>query len=109
MIAKTATFQVRADAVEPSVVALEAFVRAVGENEPDTLFYTVFQDAGDPTRFTNFFAFTDREAEEHHRGTPWVKAFTDVLYPNTLEGVVFTEYRVIATTTGGRAREGRMG
>lgn len=101
MIAKTATFDVKPDAVEAARAAIATFVAAVGENEPDTVFYTAFQDAATPTRFIHFFAFTSPEAEEFHRTTPWVKEFTDVLYPTTVDGVTFTDHRVVATTGGG--------
>lgn len=95
-IGKIATFQVRPDALDECVAAIATFVRAVGENEPGTLFYSALQDASDPTRFTHLFAFADADAEAFHRGTPWVKAFTDTLYPRTVDGVTFADHRLVA-------------
>ena len=99
-VAKTARFQVRSDAVDEAIVAITTFVDEIARSEPDTLFYTAFQAADDPARFTHFFAFRDEAAEEAHRGTPWVKAFTDVLYPLTVDGVSFDDHRLVAVTGG---------
>lgn len=96
-VAKTAHFQVRADGVDAAAEAISTFVQQVRVNEPDTLFTTAFQDAEDPTRFTHTFAFRDAAAEEFRRITAWVKEFTDVLYPLTVDGVTFADHRLVAT------------
>ena len=98
MIVKTARFQVKPDTVDACVRAITEFTHAVGANEPDTLFYTAYQEADDPTSFLHVFAFRDAAAEEHHRVTEHVKRFVDVLYPQTVDGVTFTDYRLVATT-----------
>jgi quinol monooxygenase YgiN len=98
-IGKTASFQVRPETIEASLEAIAEFTREVGASEPDTLFYIALQDRVDPARFLHVFAFADERAEDHHRTTPWVKAFTDVLYPNTVDGVTFDDFALVASTT----------
>lgn len=98
-ITKTARFQVRPDAVDEARALIEEFTRAVGENEPGTLFYIAVQDANEPTRFLHVFAFTDAAAEALHRETAWVKRFTEALYPATVDGVEFSDVHLVATTT----------
>ena len=78
--------------------ALRAFVAAVGENEPDTRIYTALRQAADATSFMTYFIFENEEARIAHRSTEWVKQFTEIIYPENVEPVVFTEYELVAST-----------
>lgn len=78
--------------------ALRRFVTAVEENEPGTRVYTALQETDDASRFMTYFIFEDEAAEARHRSTEWVRAFTDAIYPHNMEPVVFTEYRLVAST-----------
>lgn len=78
--------------------ALHEFVTAVKQNEPDTEVYTALQRIDEMTSFLTYFIFADQAARDFHRSTEWVKRFTDTIYPENLEPVVFTEYEMIAST-----------
>jgi quinol monooxygenase YgiN len=97
-IYQTARFQVRPEAVERAVQANHAFVSSILGHEPGTLVYTFHQKQEDPTRFLNFMVFQDEKAREQHRSSEGVRHFTDVLYPELLAPVEFTEYTVVAST-----------
>ena len=45
-----------------------------------------------------YFIFENEAAQVAHRSTDWVKRFTEVIYPENVEPVVFTQYRLIAST-----------
>ena len=94
----TARWKCRTGAEVKVAQALREFVAAVKENEPNTLVYTAFQEVTDPTSFMTSFIFADAAARDFHRSTAWVKRFTEVIYPENLEPVVFTEYTLIAST-----------
>jgi len=94
----TAHWQCRPGAEQKTAEALRRFVAAVKHNEPQTRLYTALQQAGDATRFMTYFVFENAAAREFHSGTDWVKRFTEVIYPEALEPVVFTEYRPLAST-----------
>ena len=97
-IYQTARFQVRPEAVERAVQANRAYVSYILGHEPGTLVYTVHQQQEDPTRFLNFMVFQDEAAREQHRSSEGVRRFTEVLYPELLAPVEFTEYTVVAST-----------
>jgi quinol monooxygenase YgiN len=96
----TARWQCRLGAEETVEEALRQFVASVKENEPHTHLYTALQHEADPTRFMTYFIFEDEAAQTFHRSTDWVKRFTEVIYPENVEPVVFTEYRLVASTAG---------
>jgi quinol monooxygenase YgiN len=81
--------------------ALRRFVSAVKQNEPDTRMYTALQQKEDATSFMTSFIFENEAARDFHSSTDWVKHFTDVIYAENQEPVVFTEYRLIASTDTG--------
>jgi quinol monooxygenase YgiN len=94
----TARFQVRPEARERCEEAIREFVAYIKEHEPGTLLYTSVHEQDDPTRFLHFFIFQDETAREKHRTSDGVRRFTEVLYPETIAGVEFTEYTVVAST-----------
>lgn len=78
--------------------ALRQFVAAVKEKEPGTRVYTALQQKDSNTSFMTYFIFEDEKARDFHRTTDWVKRFTGIIYPENVEPVVFTEYRLLAST-----------
>ena len=98
VIHKTATFQVRRAGLERSLAAIREFIAYVATNEPGTLRYESWQQKDDPTRFVHFFTFRDAEAETIHSSSGAVERFTQVLYPECVEPVVFTDFARAATT-----------
>jgi|SRR5579864_7324032 len=97
-IYQTARFQVRPEGVERAAQANRAYVSYITGHEPGTLVYTVHQQKEDPTRFLNLMVFQDEVAREQHRSSEGVRRFTEVLYPELLAPVEFTEYTVVAST-----------
>jgi quinol monooxygenase YgiN len=94
----TAQFTVRPESLELCQRAIAEFVDHVTRNEPDTRIYISLQEAEDTTRFLNVFIFEDEAAEERHGNSEAVKRFTDALYPQCVEPVKFTSYRLVAST-----------
>ena len=94
----TAQFTVRPESVEKVQEIIAEFVDYVTRNEPDTLTYMSMQETDDATRFLHVFIFENEAAEEHHANSQAVKHFTDILYPECIEPVKFTSYRLVAST-----------
>lgn len=94
----TARFSVKPESLEVCQQAISEFIDYVTRNEPDTRLYMSVQEVGDETHFLHFFAFENEEAEEHHANSEAVKKFTGILYPECIEQVEFTTYRLLAST-----------
>jgi quinol monooxygenase YgiN len=97
-IYKTARFKIRPEGLEKAREAIQEFVEYIKHNEPGTRLYSALQEAEDATRFMHYFIFEDAAAEETHRTSEAVKRFTTILYPKTVDGVVFTDYDMVAST-----------
>lgn len=93
-----ARWQCNAGAEATVRAALEEFVAAIRDNEPGTQLYTALQGTEDPTQFMTYFIFEDEAARQFHRSTDWVTRFTEIIYPENVEPVEFTEYRLVAST-----------
>jgi quinol monooxygenase YgiN len=94
----TAQWQCQAGAESVVTDALRQFVAAVKQNEPRTRVYTALQQVQSQSTFMTYFIFEDEAARDFHSATDWVKRFTDVIYPLNAAPVIFTEYRLVATT-----------
>jgi quinol monooxygenase YgiN len=79
MICKAAEFRVRPESLARRLDAVPEFVGAVAENEPGTRLYVSFQQADGEGRFFHAMVSADAEAERRHRGSAWVKRFTESL------------------------------
>ncbi|MFN8457730.1 MAG: antibiotic biosynthesis monooxygenase family protein [Anaerolineae bacterium] len=97
-IYKTARFKVRPEGMEKCQQAIREFVAYIKQNEPGTRLYTALQEAQDETSFMHYFIFENAEAEEIHRTSEAVKQFTAILYPETLDEVIFTNYSLVASS-----------
>ena len=93
----TARYRVREDATQATLEAIGTFVATVRAREPGALMYVAWQERVDPTAFVHTMTFEDEAAEEAHSGSEWVRAFTDVVYPLTVDGVTFTGYDEVAS------------
>lgn len=96
-IHNTARFGVKPESLDRAVGAIREFVDHVAASEPGTLFYVSLQESKDPTRFIHVMAFEDEAAEHVHANSEWVKQFTDVLYPETIDGVEFASHTRVAS------------
>ena len=100
----TAEYRVRPGSVERCLVAIREFVDVVARDETGTRHYVAWQDERDPVHFLHHFVFEDEAAEQRHRGSEAVRRFTAVLYPETVNGVHFTRYRLVASNRGAGGR-----
>ena len=101
-IYQTAHYQVKPEAVDKVKAAIAEFVDYVRENEPGSKVYTAWQQKDDPTKFVHLFEFADQAAHEAHGGSDAVRKFEAVYGPELVAGpVVFTDYVLIASNTGG--------
>ncbi|NAS10948.1 putative quinol monooxygenase [Poritiphilus flavus] len=73
-------YEVRAEEVENAKSIITAFVKAIQENEPETLFYKSFQLLEDPTRFVHVMIFKNEEARERHSSSAYCREFAHKLY-----------------------------
>jgi quinol monooxygenase YgiN len=96
-IRQLARYEVKPQALERCLAAIQEFVAYVRANEPGTLRYEVWQEADHPTRFVHIFVFRDLEADRAHSESVEVKRFASILYPECLAPVEFVDYTQIAT------------
>lgn len=96
----TARFKIYPEAQPRVDQAIKEFIAYIKANEPETLSYVSWQDKDDPTSYLHTFIFQDEAAREQHINSPAVERFTAALYPETLADVEFTEYTLVASTTG---------
>jgi quinol monooxygenase YgiN len=94
----TAQFRVNAEAREKCEHAIRAFIDGLKVTEPGTLRYTSLQRPDDPCSFLHVFIFTDAAARETHATAENTRRFTEVLYPELVAPVTFTEYVMVAST-----------
>jgi quinol monooxygenase YgiN len=96
-IRQLARYQVRREALERCLAAIDKFVAYVRAQESGTLRYEVWQEEKDPTRFVHILVFRDAEADRIHSESREVKEFAAVLYPECLAPVEFVDYRHVAS------------
>jgi quinol monooxygenase YgiN len=96
MIVKLVRYRVRAEEVEAVEAAVQEFVAAIAEHEPETTYSTY--RAGSSPSYVHFMTFPDAEREHRHRDAPYTKAFTEVLYPRCDAGPTFTDLSHLAET-----------
>lgn len=94
MIHKMVRYTVRPDQIEAVELAIREFVRAVAENEPETV-YRAYRRGGSRA-FVHFMAFPDAEAEDRHRGAPYTRSFVEELYPRCEKEPEFEELAPIS-------------
>ena len=95
----TARYQVRPEAVEKCVRAVQRLVDYVKENEPLTLFYLANQETADPTRFFHVIVFENEQGLRAHQSSPASREFVDTVYPEALQPLEFMEYNIYASKT----------
>ena len=101
-IYQTATYRVKADAVQIVKAAVGEFVDHVRANEPGTLMYHAWQRQDDPTSFLHLFIFADAEAQRIHSESREVARFESVYRPELVGGdVVFTDFDLVARNDAG--------
>jgi quinol monooxygenase YgiN len=94
-IHELARYEVRPESLDTCLAAIHEFVEYVRASEPGALRYEVWQEAARPTRFVHLFVWQNAEANRVHGESAAVKKFADILYPNCLDPVEFTEYRQV--------------
>lgn len=96
-IRQLARYQVRREALDRCLAAIDEFVAYVRTHEPGTLRYEVWQERDDPTRFVHIFVFRDAEADRRHSESAEVRKFASILYPECLAPVEFVDYRHVVS------------
>lgn len=99
-VRQLARYQVRPEALDRVLAAINEFVAYVRANESGTLRYDVWQEQSDPTRFVHIFTFRDADADRIHAESAEVKKFASILYPECLVPVEFIDYNQIVSNTG---------
>ena len=100
-IQQTATYQVKPQAIDKVMRAIEEFVRYVKANEPGTQMYVAWQQQDEPTRFIHLFIFRDEAAQTIHSESEAVRRFEAIYSPELVGGpVVFTDFDRVATNQG---------
>jgi len=94
-IHELARYEIRPDALEEVLAAINEFVAYVRANEAGALRYEVWQEAERPTRFVHIFVWRDEEANRLHGESAAVKKFAGILYPKCLAPVEFITYKQI--------------
>ncbi|MFV2016489.1 MAG: putative quinol monooxygenase [Candidatus Heimdallarchaeota archaeon] len=97
MIHRVARFEVSKDEIIEAISVITEFVEKVNTEEPNCILYRSLQEKESETKFTHYMIFSNKEAEEYHRQTPWVKSFVSKLYPILEVVPVFTEMKVIGS------------
>ena len=95
----TASYQVRPQAVDKCVRAVQQLVDYVKENEPMTLFYLANQEIFDDTKFLHIIVFENELGLKSHQSSPASKKFVETIYPETLRPLEFMEYNIFASKT----------
>jgi len=62
------------------------------------LLYTSLQEKDNPNHFLHYFIFRDENARDLHANSEAVNRFTNILYPNLIAPVEFTEHEMFAST-----------
>jgi len=106
-IHELARYEIRPDALEEVLAAINEFVAYVRANESGALRYEVWQEADRPTRFVHIFVWRDEGANRLHGESAAVKKFAGILYPKCLAPVEFITYKQIDANASFR-RENRV-
>jgi len=93
----TAHYQIHPEAAETCLKAIREFTEYVKNHEPGTQMYTALQETGQTSRFLHIFIFENEVARQIHSNSEGVKRFTEILYPETMNGVEFKEYVLVSS------------
>lgn len=96
MLRKMVRYRVHRDKLEKVKEDVGEFVKAISENEPQTV-YEAFQ-ADDTVSFIHMMIFPDTNAEKNHRIAPYTMKFVAALYPNCDEPPTFADLRLIRSS-----------
>ena len=97
MLRKIVRYRVHRDKLEKVKEDVSEFVKAVSENEPQTV-YEAYQ-ADDTVSFFHMMSFPDADAERSHRIASYTMRFVAALYPNCDEPPAFADLRLIRSST----------
>lgn len=90
------TYKVAPDRMDRMMVAINDFIFAVREKEPDVIRYEVLADA-DGSTMRHFIVFKDAVARDYHSGTPHFKELTAALSEHCEVAPVFSDLTLAAT------------
>lgn len=96
MLHTTMRYSVPEGSAEACRDAIRELVDHVGENEPETLRYTVLADSdGELCHFLHLGVFENHDSLRRHRESSAMQLFLDLIYPVTERGVEFNSQNVV--------------
>ncbi len=75
--------------------AVERFVAAIAEHEPETRYESWLKEDG--RSFAHLMTFADAAAQERHKGADYTKEFVAVLYPACEEEPTYEPVTLVAS------------
>lgn len=90
------TYKVTGEHRDRMLVAVNDFIFAVREKEPDVLRYEVFADT-DGVTIRHFIVFKDSVARDYHSSTPHFKELSAALSEHCEVSPVFSDLTLVAT------------
>lgn len=91
MISKTIEYSVQRDEITEVLSAIKDFLKAIKENEPETV-YDAFQKKNS-NRFIHIMKFKDEKSEKRHRIASYTQKFVDIIYPLCETEPFFTDLK----------------
>jgi quinol monooxygenase YgiN len=91
-----ASYRLRRETLEESKAVIQEYLEQVQKAEAGTLSYQCFQSESDPTRFIHLMSFAHEEAEATHAVSPFLKQFSERLFPHCTDGPHYETLQLIA-------------
>ncbi len=94
-----ATYRLRPDRVDEAKAAIQEYIEHVKETEPGTFSYHCLQSDVEPTGFIHLMSFTHEEAEATHATSPFLKKFSEKLFPFCVEGPNYETLQLVSCSS----------
>ncbi len=95
---RLARYTVRPEEIDRCIAATAEIVADVTAHEPETIQYTVLQEAGNPANFVHCSAYVDEAARDRHLGNGlMLDTIAAVLQPAMVAPPQFQEYTTLSS------------
>jgi quinol monooxygenase YgiN len=94
---KTARYKVKSDKIDDVEKAMHEHAAHLKEEFPGFLWWTI-RDKEDPTRYLSLIIPPDEAANQKASESEGTKKFVDVLYPNLIGEIEWTDWEPVAYT-----------
>ncbi len=92
-----ASYRLKPGILGEAKAAIQEYVERVQRTEAGTFSYHCLQSDVEPTRFIHLMSFADEEAEEAHAASPFMKEFSEKLFPYCFEGPNYETLRLVSS------------